>query len=172
MRTAWISTCRFSCLSKSFPFLNSKDMVRCSLETRRSRHGGLDITGAEAKLDAKCTYSLKVHRTLQFCCRTQPGTCHDIGWYSSDGSRTPPPNLGSLNMNLAILSNNRLKPVDTSRLVSQRGKPDAVSIPLLLVINVVVGNGCVGRDTVIPQRDSPFLPFDTDLEILTVGDVL
>lgn len=47
-----------------------------------------------------------------------------------------------------------------------------MAISLLLVVNVVVGNGSVSRDTVIPQRYGAFLPLDADLEILTVGDML
>lgn len=43
---------------------------------------------------------------------------------------------------------------------------------LLGVVNVVVRDGGVSRDAVVPERNSAFFPLDANLEVLALGDVL
>ena len=47
-----------------------------------------------------------------------------------------------------------------------------MSETLLWVVDVVVRDGSVRRDTVVPESDGAFFPLHSDLEILAVGDVL
>lgn len=44
--------------------------------------------------------------------------------------------------------------------------------PFLWVMDVEVGDGSMGCDAVIPQRDRALFPFDTNLEILAKGNML
>ena len=43
---------------------------------------------------------------------------------------------------------------------------------LLGIVDIVVRNGCVSCDTIVPQCDSSFLPTDSCLEVLALRNVL
>ena len=43
---------------------------------------------------------------------------------------------------------------------------------LLRVVHVVVRDGGVGGDAVVPEGDGALLPAEADLEVLALGDVL
>ena len=44
--------------------------------------------------------------------------------------------------------------------------------PLLRIVNIVVGDGGMRGDTIVPQCDSPFLPSNSRLQVLALRDVL
>lgn len=62
------------------------------------------------------------------------------------------------------------QPINTNRFLSKSGEPDSMTQSISR--GIIVGNGRVRSDAVIPQRHSPIIPLDTDLEILREGDVL
>lgn len=69
-------------------------------------------------------------------------------------------------------SPNRLQPIHPPRLIRQRGNAEPMPQPLLRVMHVVVRDGRMRRHTVIPERHGSLLPLDSDLEVLTLRDVL
>ena len=66
----------------------------------------------------------------------------------------------------------RLQPVHPSRPICLSGDAKSVSKSFLRVVDIVVRDGRMRRDPVIPQSDRAVLPSHTHLEILTIGDML
>lgn len=66
----------------------------------------------------------------------------------------------------------RLEAVDAARLLGLRSQAHAVPQTLLRVVHVVVVDGRVRRDPVVPERDGAGLPLYAGLEVLAQGDVL
>lgn len=73
---------------------------------------------------------------------------------------------------LISTSPDRLQAIDAPRPVRQRRDPEPVAEAFLRVVDVVVRDGGVGGNAVVPQRHGTFFPSNTDLEILSLGYVL
>lgn len=66
----------------------------------------------------------------------------------------------------------RLQPIHPPRLLRLRSNTESMPEPFLRIVHVIVRDGRVGRDAIVPERHGAVVPADTDLEVLALGDVL
>lgn len=66
----------------------------------------------------------------------------------------------------------RLKTINTLWLIGKSGDPEPVPESLLEIVDIIVRDGSMGSDPVVPEGDSAWFPADSDLEILTLSYVL
>lgn len=64
------------------------------------------------------------------------------------------------------------RPINTLWLIGERGDPKPVPDSLLSIEDVVVGDGHVCRNAVVPECDSAWFPADANLEVLALCYVL
>lgn len=54
----------------------------------------------------------------------------------------------------------------------QRRDAETLAQALALIAHIIVRDGRVRRDAVVPQRDRPVVPLDSSLDVLALGDML
>jgi hypothetical protein len=66
----------------------------------------------------------------------------------------------------------RFQSINTHWLLPQSGNAEPMALALILIVKVVVRDGSMGGDPVIPQRNCLIIPLDANLDILALGNVL
>lgn len=65
-----------------------------------------------------------------------------------------------------------LESIHAFRYLGQGRDAEPLTQTLTVITHVVVRDGCVRRDAVVPQRHRPVIPLDARLDVLTLGDML